>query len=129
MSGAPAAAKARSVLKPERQRSSARGGYWLGGGQKGGFSCSTCIPVPHTSAKLDHARLHPIMRALAPPPGILTPPPGIHTASWDPYTDCVPALPASTHETQQLTTSSHAAGATKGSTRGSTRHSTHTLQM
>eukprot|EP00955_Chlamydomonas_euryale_P117601 366486-Chlamydomonas_euryale.AAC.6 len=33
MSGAPAAAKARSVLRPERQRSSARGGYWLGGGE------------------------------------------------------------------------------------------------
>eukprot|EP00955_Chlamydomonas_euryale_P102790 365444-Chlamydomonas_euryale.AAC.1 len=33
MSGAPAAAKARSVLRPEQQRSSARGGYWLGGGQ------------------------------------------------------------------------------------------------
>eukprot|EP00955_Chlamydomonas_euryale_P094239 364840-Chlamydomonas_euryale.AAC.6 len=33
--GAPAAAKARSVLRPEQQRSSARGGYWLGGGQPG----------------------------------------------------------------------------------------------
>eukprot|EP00955_Chlamydomonas_euryale_P016741 178700-Chlamydomonas_euryale.AAC.1 len=62
MSGAPAAAKARSVLRPERQRSSARGRYWLGGGQvrlRGPYATlilprsSQAVPVGKTGNKVD----------------------------------------------------------------------------